>query len=188
DVLVRPRSKPHDGVVARFDHDVAALRAVRAHRRGTVELPRPRLVERVLREERTHGTEIDDVPRPWMRHVLALELANHGAITTFADVENRMLRDVVHEPDAACTQNASVGDVNDVAAKVLDGIEALRFPIASLGPAFLKGVVLQLAFAGLIADRAIERMIDEQHLEHALPRLERFVRVNAPPLSVSHRR
>ena len=30
------------------------------------------------------------------------------------------------------------------------------------------GLVLKIAFAALVADRAVERMIDEQELEHAL--------------------
>jgi hypothetical protein len=33
------------------------------------------------------------------------------------------------------------------------------------------GVVLQIAFAGLVACRAVERMIDQVHLEDELPRL-----------------
>ncbi len=33
------------------------------------------------------------------------------------------------------------------------------------------GLVLEIAFAALVADRAVERMIDEQELEHALARL-----------------
>jgi hypothetical protein len=33
------------------------------------------------------------------------------------------------------------------------------------------GLVLQVAFAALVADRAIERVIDEQELHHALARL-----------------
>jgi len=53
---------------------------------------------------------------------------------------------------------------------------------------FLKRVVLELAFARLIADRAIERVIDEQHLEHALSRLERLVSVHTYHLTFGDRR
>ncbi len=37
-------------------------------------------------------------------------------------------------------------------------------------PAFLEHVVLRLALAGLIADRAVERMVDEEELEDAFAR------------------
>ena len=75
-VLVRARAKPHDDVVARLDDHVAALRAVRADRRRAIELPRARLVQRVLGEQRAHRAEIDDVARPRVREVLPLELAD----------------------------------------------------------------------------------------------------------------
>ena len=94
-----------------------------------------------------------------------------------------MMRDVVHETDAARAQDAAVRDIDDVAAEVLDGIESLRLTITSFGPSFLIRVVLQLALARLIADWTIERMIDEQHLEHALPRFERLVGVHAHDLA-----
>ena len=42
---------------------------------------------------------------------------------------------------------------------------------ARLARAVLEGVVLQVALAGLVADGAVERMIDQEQLEHALPRL-----------------
>ena len=80
------------------------------------------------------------------------------------------------------------GDVHHVAAEVLDRIEALRLAIPPFRSPFLERVVLKLALAGLIADRAVERMIDEQHLEHAFARLERLVRVDVHHLSLRRRR
>ena len=67
-----------------------------------------------------------------MRHVLALELADDGAVAALADVENWMLRHIVHKADAARAQNTPIGDVDDVPAKILDGIEALRLSVSSL--------------------------------------------------------
>jgi hypothetical protein len=40
----------------------------------------------------------------------------------------------------------------------------------AFGPAVAEGLVLQRAFATLVADRAVERVIDEQQLHHALLR------------------
>ena len=80
------------------------------------------------------------------------------------------------------------GVVHDVAAEILDRIEALGIAVATFAAAFLIRVVLQLALAGLIADRAIERMVDEQHLEHALARFERLLRVHVNDLPFGDRR
>src|SRR6185437_10538863 len=90
--------------------------------------------------------------------------------------------------DAARAEDAAVRRVHHVAAEILDRIEPLGIAIATLGASFAIGIVLKLALAGLIADRAIERVIDEQHLEHAFARLERFVRVDVHHLAFRDRR
>ena len=119
---------------------------------------------------------------------LPFELADERAVAALADVEHRIVRDVVHEPHAARAENAAVRRVHHVAAEILDRIESLGIAIATLGAPFLVGVVLQLALARLIADRAVERMIDEQHLEHALARLERLLGVDVDDLPFGDRR
>jgi len=43
----------------------------------------------------------------------------------------------------------------------------LGFDEAARTLAIIRRVLLQLAFAGLVADRTVERMIDEQEFEHA---------------------
>src|SRR2546423_9594713 len=92
------------------------------------------------------------------------------AVAGYGDVEHRLLRHVFHEADAARAQDAAIRHVEDVGAEVLDGIEPLGVLAVTGAPApFLEHKVLQLAFAGLIADGAIERMIDEKELEDALP-------------------
>src|SRR5689334_3266166 len=122
-----------------------------------------------------------------MRHVFALELADHRAVAALRDIEDRMMDHVVHESNAARAEDAAIGDVDDVAPEVLDGIEPLWLTVASFRPAFLICVVLQLALTRLVADWTIERVIDEQHLEHTLSRLEGFLRVNAHHLPFGDR-
>ena len=70
--------------------DVAALRAVRADRGRAVELPRARLVQEVLGEQRADRAEVDDVAGPRVRRGPApVELADHRAVAALADVEHR---------------------------------------------------------------------------------------------------
>ena len=57
--------------------------------------------------------------------------------------------------------------------------DALRFVVARGDAAIAHREVLQLAFAALVADRAVERMVDQQELHHALLRLDRLLRVGA---------
>ena len=64
------------------------------------------------------------------------------------------------------------GHVEHVRPEVLDRVVALGvLGVAGAGAAFLEHVVLQLALAGLVADRAVERVVDQQELQHALARL-----------------
>ena len=95
-----------------------------------------------------------------------------GAVAALGHVQDRRLGHVLHEADAAGAEDAAVGHVEDVGTEVLDRVVALGvLGVAGAGPAFLEHVVLQLALAGLVADRAVERVVDEQQLEHALARL-----------------
>src|SRR6185312_14291126 len=64
-------------------------------------------------------------------------------------------------------------------------VEPLGVAQARLRGSFLVREVLQLALARLVADRAVERMIYEQHLEHALARFERLLRIDVHHLTFS---
>src|ERR1019366_9475984 len=101
-----------------------------------------------------------------------------GAIATLAHGEHGRVVDVVHETDAARAEDAAVRHVHHVAAEIFHGIEPLGLAVARVGASFLERVVLQLALARLVADRAIERMVDEQHLEDSLAGLEGFLAIH----------
>jgi len=70
---------------------------------------------------------------------------------------------ILHEADAARAQDAAIGDVQDVRTEVLDGLNRCKLPVARARPACLEDEILELALAGLIANRAIQRVIDEQN-------------------------
>ncbi len=71
-----------------------------------------------------------------------------------------------HTPRA---HDAAIGKQRDVIADVIFiRLVQLLIDHAGLGPtAILEGVVLQIAFAGLIASWAIKRMVEEQILKRA---------------------
>ena len=59
----------------------------------------------------------------------------------------------------------------DQRAEVLVGHSPLVLVVAAAVEAVGHRLVLQVAFAALVADRAIERMVDEQEFHHAVARL-----------------
>src|SRR5205085_11221770 len=163
-VLVGPWAHAHDLVLARLHDDVAPLSTVGADRGRTIELPGASLVQEVLGEQRAYRAEIDHVGCPRVRHVAAFELADERPIAARADVERWRGGDIVHKADTARAENAAVRNVDHVAAEILGRIEALGLAVARIGATLLVRIVLQLALARLVANRTIERMVDEEHL------------------------
>jgi hypothetical protein len=64
----------------------------------------------------------------------------------------------------------------------------LFFAVAALHRAVADRHVLQLALAALIADRAIQRVIDQQEFHHTLLRLDRQIGVGEHLHAIGHRR
>ena len=174
DLVVGARFETHHDVVTRLRDAIASLAASSAHGRRAVELPRAGAVQEVLREQRTDRAEIHYVARPRIREIVSLGFADEGAIAALGHIEHRLVGHIRHEADAARAQDAAVRHIEHVTAEVFDRIEALRLPVAGVCASFSEGVVLKFALTRLIADRAVEWMIDQQELEHTLPRLERF--------------
>ncbi len=84
-------------------------------------------------------------------------------------VDERVAGDLVGEPGAALAQHAPLaveqhagGDRDRLGEGPLDVVET------AVGPAVAHRLVLQRALAALVADRAVQRVVDEQQLHDAL--------------------
>ena len=138
---------------------------------GLAQLPGPRDEGIGLRGQRADRAQIDDVGRQFGAeraldigadlHVLA---APGGA--QFLDAG-----DIGQEADAARAVDAARHAGLDQRAEILVAHRALVLVIAAAVEAIGHRLVLQIALAALVADRAIERMVDQQELHHALARL-----------------
>src|SRR6185312_13499191 len=98
--------------------------------------------------------------------------------------------DLLGEADAARALDAAVHVEDDVGAQG-DALAPRIGPLVlvletRVGDAVLEGVVLQAALAGLIADRAIQRVIDEEELHHPLLRLGDLGGIRAHRPAVLH--
>ena len=87
--------------------------------------------------------------------------------TTLGEAEHGIPCHLVHEADAAAAHDATLVIKADARADshVL-GLFDLHIGEARDASAVAHGIFLQSAFAGLIANRAIQRMIDQQKLHH----------------------
>ncbi len=96
-----------------------------------------------------------------------------------ADAEGFHVHAFIADAHAAEAENAARRVVIDERRPFLFGIVQLFFSETAVIEAVAESHVLQFAFAALVADRAIERMIGEQELEHVLARVMNLRRIGA---------
>src|SRR6185437_7745159 len=165
-------------VVARVEVEprAAAGRAALADALGRAQKPNARLEAEVLGRERAHRADVVDHHR-----VVAVELTpgrddDLFDVAALALIEHRIFGDLRHEADAARADDAALGVVDDRrpegdALRLVDRLVAH----ALLVLAVLEPIILELALAGLIADRTIDRVLQEQELLHVAPRFDDVV-------------
>ena len=177
DEFVDARQDPDHFAPARIDADRRAERVHHVDRFGLGELPRA-VVEFIgLGGQRADRAEVDDIALQLRGHRM-FEIGGDLHVLAAADrAEFGDAGDLGGEANAARAMDAAVHRGLDQRADifVLDG--ALVLAVARGIDAIGHRLVLQVAFAALVADRAIERMVDQQEFHHAFARLARHRRI-----------
>src|SRR5581483_6073296 len=83
-------------------------------------------------------------------------------------------RELLAEAHAARAVDAARHERRDERADILIRHHALRLVVARIVLAVAERLILQRAFAALVADRAVERMVEQQKLHHGFLRLARL--------------
>src|SRR4029077_13275511 len=188
-VVVNTRQDAHHLASTRIDPNGRAEAVHDVDRFGLGEFPRPILQRPWLGGERADGAEIDDVPLQLGTHRV-LEIGGDLHVLAAADgPEIGDARDLSDEAHAARAVNAAIHRGLDERPEifVLDGALVL-VKARSVDPIGHR-LVLQIALTALVADRAIERMVDEQKLHHAFTRLlhHRRLRIEHGRLAIGAR-
>ena len=169
--VVPPRQDAHHLASARIDADGGAERIHDVDRLRLDELPGPRRESIRLGSERADRAEIDHV---------ALQLRAHSVFEVGRDLHVLAAADGAElghaghfagKADAARAVDAARHDGLDQRPDIFVLDRALILGVARGVHAIGHGLVLQVAFAALVADRAVERMIDQQEFHHAFARL-----------------
>ena len=177
DGVVDPRQDAHHLTPARIHPDGAAERVHHVDRQRLGQLPGARREGVRLRGERADRAEIDDIAGEVRVHA-AFEIG--GDLHVLAAADGAKLLDAPHfghEADAARAVDAAVHVGVDQGAEIFLLHRALIVLEAAGVEAIGHGLVLQIAFAALVADRAIERVIDQQEFEHAFARFLHLLRI-----------
>jgi len=160
-----------DHVVLGLHDQVRAQRIVRAHRAPARQLPGAGGEAEGLGGEGADRAEVDDVAREFGIDRLLDEGHDLGVLAAEGQAELHLTRDFLGETHAAGAVDAARHVGRHQRAEVLVHHDALLFRVARAARAVAHRQVLQLAFAALVADRAVERVVDEQELHHPLLRL-----------------
>ena len=95
--------------------------------------------------------------------------AEINRVMTSKDVEIPAAGVVAVKPDTAVALDAAVHLMVDEGAEILIAMRALLKPGPSIIMTGHDGHVLEMAFAALVADRAIVRVVQHEPLDHARP-------------------
>ena len=148
-------------------------------------VPRPRLEPVVARRDRADRAHVHQVARDQRVDALFLERRDLAAVAAVDDVDLRVAVHVAHEPDAPRAENAAVAVEHERRAEIDVGLHAFAVEHAArkFHPALVGaervGKILERTLAALVAHRAVERVIDQEELEHAGARLDDLGRPRA---------
>ena len=156
-------------VAARLHRHPAPDRARRARRLRLGEIPRPRLEPVRRRRQRADGADLHRVAREVGAERQVGERHHLRLVAALGEVDEGVAGDFVGEARAPVAQDAALPVEQDEVADRDRLLEvALLLDVAALPRAVAVRLVLQRALSTLVADRAVERMVGEEQLDHRL--------------------
>ena len=159
-------------LVADGEADVALARAERADRAGLLDVPGPGAEAVGVAGQRPDRAEVGDVAVEGRDVGAVVEGADEGAVAALQQLQLLVLGDLLAEAHAAVAEDAALAVDRDQRRELDRLLEvALGVGHAALAGAPAHRDVLQRALAALVADGAVERVVDEQELDHGALRV-----------------
>ena len=186
-VLVDAREDAHHLALADVEADVRSDRVHDVDARDVAQLPRPHFENLRLLKQRPNRADICEIAGEFGRN---RPLEVRADLAVFASVKHadlRHARNFRREADAARALDAAGHRGLDDRTHIFVVDRALVLLETREAAAIGHRLVLEIAFAALVADRAIERVVDEQELHHPFARLLHHRRVGADVLAVGGR-
>jgi hypothetical protein len=172
-----------------LDDQVGTGAVMRADALAARQLPGAGAVAEGLAGERADRADVDHVARQLAVDRAAQEGGDLAVLAAVLHAQFHHAGHLLAEAHAAGAVDAAAHLLHrDQRADVLVEDDALFFLVAAGAAAVAHGQVLQLAFTALVADRAVQRVVDEQELHHRLLRLDGLVALGAHHHALGDRR
>jgi hypothetical protein len=177
-----------EDIVVLIDIDAATRAATGTDAVFGFQPPDALLVQEVLAAQRTNRTEVDHVAGEFIVARVTREDIDLFVSSAADDLQFGRSTDLARESHAARTHDAAVGEQRDLIADVvLIGLNVLGLLQTAVAATVFVAVVLQPAFTGLIADGAIERMVEKEVFEGRLLGVLDLLAVRNDDRAVLHR-
>ena len=159
-------------LVADGEPHVALRWAERADRARVLDVPGPRAEAVGVGGQRADRAELGDVAVEGRDVRPLVEGADEGLVAALEQLQLLVLGHLLAEADAAVAEDAALAVDRHQRRELERLLEvALRVGEAALARAPAHRDVLERALAALVADRAVERVVDEQELDDRVLRL-----------------
>ena len=166
-MVVLARGLPIDHILSRANHSVAARRATGADALGFLQEPDTHLETKIGGGERAYRANIDGVKGIIIFQSLAGMCSQHRITAPINEPKHVFMRNFLTKANAARAENAAfVIERNTRAEHDVFRLLDLVFEKARFAPAKINAELLQPAFPSLIANRTIQRMINEKKFHH----------------------
>ena len=143
-----------------------------ADRFAALQLPSPCAVAERLRRKGADRTHVDHIAGEFRIYGITNERKNLGMLATAAHAEFHDASDFLPKTNAARAMDTTAHFLGTYEGpKIFMEDDTLFFFVARTRFTVSNGQILQLTFTALVANWAVQRMVDQQELHHALLRL-----------------
>ena len=166
--VVLARSDAVDFTFAGPDGRVRAGGGFGVDARRLLQEPDAHLEAEVGARERADRADVDGVERVVVIQFAAREAGQRVVGTAVDEAQDGVFSDLAGEAYATRAEDAAFVIERDARPEAgLLRLRVLLVDVARITAAVFGGELLELALAGLVADRAVERVVEEEHLRHA---------------------
>ena len=170
-ILVDARQRAQHLAPATVEPDIGANGIHHVDRRRLAQFPGPRLERVGLAGQRPHRTQINHIARQFGLDRMFQIGCDLHVLATPDRTDVLDAGDFLGKTDAARALDAPRHRRLDDRPHVFLGDRALVLVVATVALAIGQALILEVALAALVADRAVEWVVDEQELHHPLARL-----------------